>query len=94
MSEYQDISDVNLTSGQVWCHDGDNFYILIQNLDTLLWNAVWLSRSDTPRCLQMYSTIKEWKSYTEMEEWIEDDILIADTRNMWRDIDKWLAKEI
>lgn len=94
MNEYPDITTVELTSGQVWCNDGDNFYIVIQNLDNELWNAVWLSQSDGDSCLQMYSTINEWKTSEEMVDWIEDDILIADTGNMWRDIDKWLGKEI
>jgi hypothetical protein len=94
MIEYPDIVTAELTSGQVWCHDGDNFYVVIQNLDTRLWNAIWLSRSVRAGCLQMYSTIEEWKTDKEMIEWIDDDILVADTGNMWRDLDKWLAKEI
>lgn len=94
MNEYPDITTVNLKSGQLWCHDGDNFYIVIQNSDSELWNAVWLSRSNTPNSLQMYSTINEWKTSEEMVEWIEDDILIAATGNIWRDLDNWLAKEI
>lgn len=94
MNEYQDLTTVEIESGQVWCNDGENFYILIQNLETQLWNAIWLSRSDTPGSLQMYSTIDKWKSTAEMCDWIENDILIADTGNMWIKIDKWLAKEI
>lgn len=94
MNEYPHIATVNLTSGQVWCHDGDNFYIVIQNIDSELWNAVWLSHSNEDRGLQMFSTINEWKTNEEMIDWIEDDILIAGTGNMWRELDKWLAKEI